>query len=126
MNLIKMIEAGQTKAYQDVKAGDSVRIYFKIVEGKTERIQLYEGLVIAMKNSGVGRTLTVRKNSYGIGVERVFPLHSPRIDKIEIVRYGKVRRSKLYYIREKIGKKAKIKELLGGRKPPVRSQAAQV
>ncbi|GAB1457780.1 MAG: 50S ribosomal protein L19 [Spirochaetia bacterium] len=126
MNLIKMVEAGQTKAYQDVKAGDSVRVYFKIVEGKTERIQVYEGLVIAMKNAGVGRTLTVRKNSYGIGVERVFPLHSPRIEKIEIVRYGRVRRSKLYYIREKIGKKAKIKELLGGRKPPVRSQAAQV
>lgn len=125
MNLIKMVEAGQTKAYQDVKAGDSVRVYFKIVEGKTERIQVYEGLVIAMKNSGVGRTLTVRKNSYGVGVERVFPLHSPRIDKIEIVRYGRVRRSKLYYIREKIGKKAKIKELLGGRKPPVRSQTPE-
>ena len=125
MNLIKMIEAGQTKAYQDVKAGDTVRIHFKIVEGKTERIQLYEGLVIAMKNSGVGKTLTVRKNSYGVGVERVFPMHSPRIEQIEIVRYGKVRRAKLYYIREKIGKKAKIKELLGGRKPAVRSQAAQ-
>jgi len=126
MNLIKMIEAGQTKAFQDVKAGDTVRIHFKIVEGKTERIQLYEGLVIAMKNAGVGLTLTVRKNSYGVGVERVFPMHSPRIEKIEILRYGKVRRAKLYYIREKIGKKAKIKELLGGRKPAFRSQAAQV
>jgi large subunit ribosomal protein L19 len=125
MNLIKMIEAGQTKAYQDVKAGDTVRIHFKIVEGKTERIQLYEGLVIAMKNAGVGKTLTVRKNSYGVGVERVFPMHSPRIEKIEILRYGKVRRAKLYYIREKVGKKAKIKELLGGRKPAFRSQAAQ-
>jgi large subunit ribosomal protein L19 len=125
MNLIKMIEAGQTKAYQDVKAGDTVRVHFKIVEGKTERIQLYEGLVIAMKNSGVGLTFTVRKNSYGVGVERVFPMHSPRIEKIEILRYGKVRRAKLYYIREKIGKKAKIKELLGGRKPSFRSRAAQ-
>ncbi len=125
MNLIKMIEAGQTKAYQDVKAGDTVRVHFKIVEGKTERIQLYEGLVIAMKNSGVGLTFTVRKNSYGVGVERVFPMHSPRIEKIEILRYGKVRRAKLYYIREKIGKKAKIKELLGGRKPSFRSQAAK-
>jgi large subunit ribosomal protein L19 len=125
MNLIKMIEAGQTKPNQDVKAGDTVRIHFKIVEGKTERIQLYEGLVIAMKNAGVGKTLTVRKNSYGVGVERVFPMHSPRIEKIEILRYGKVRRAKLYYIREKIGKKAKIKELLGGRKPAIRSQAAQ-
>ncbi|HPE90332.1 MAG TPA: 50S ribosomal protein L19 [Spirochaetia bacterium] len=125
MNLIKKIEAEQTKAYQDVKAGDTVRVYFKIVEGKTERIQIYEGLVIAMKNAGIGQTLTVRKNSYGVGVERVFPMHSPRIEKIEIVRYGKVRRAKLYYIREKIGKKAKIKEQLGGRKPPVRSQAVQ-
>lgn len=125
MNLIKMIEAGQTKAYQDLKAGDTVRVHFKIVEGKTERIQLYEGLVIAMKNSGVGLTFTVRKNSYGVGVERVFPMHSPRIEKIEILRYGKVRRAKLYYIREKIGKKAKIKELLGGRKPSFRSQAAK-
>jgi len=125
MNLIKKIEAGQTKDYQDIKAGDTVRVHFKIVEGKTERIQLYEGLVIAMKNAGVGRTFTVRKNSYGVGVERVFPMHSPRIEKIEVIHYGKVRRAKLYYIREKIGKKAKIKELLGGRKPPVRSQAAQ-
>ncbi len=125
MNLIKKIEAGQTKDYQDIKAGDTVRVFFKIIEGKTERVQLYEGLVIAMKNAGVGRTFTVRKNSYGVGVERVFPMHSPRIEKIEVVRYGKVRRAKLYYIREKIGKKAKIKELLGGRKPPVRSQAAQ-
>ncbi len=110
MNLIKKIEAEQTKAYQDVKAGDTVRVHFKIVEGKTERIQIYEGLVIAMKNAGIGQTLTVRKNSYGVGVERVFPMHSPRIESIEIVRYGKVRRAKLYYIREKIGKKAKIKE----------------
>jgi len=125
MNLIKKIEAEQTKAYQDVKAGDTVRVHFKIVEGKTERIQIYEGLVIAMKNAGIGQTLTVRKNSYGVGVERVFPMHSPRIEKIEILRYGKVRRAKLYYIREKIGKKAKIKEQLGGRKPPVRSQAVQ-
>jgi len=125
MNLIKKIEAGQTKDLPDVKAGDTVRVHFKIVEGKTERIQLYEGLVIAIKNAGVGRSFTVRKNSYGVGVERVFPMHSPRIDKIEVVRYGKVRRAKLYYIREKIGKKAKIKELLGGRKPPVRSQVVE-
>jgi large subunit ribosomal protein L19 len=125
MNLIKKIEAGQTKDLPDVKAGDMVRVHFKIVEGKTERIQLYEGLVIAMKNAGVGKTFTVRKNSYGVGVERVFPMHSPRIEKIEVLRYGRVRRAKLYYIREKIGKKAKIKELLGGRKPPFRSQAVK-
>ena len=125
MNLIKKIEAGQTKDLPDVKAGDTVRVHFKIVEGKTERIQLYEGLVIAMKNAGVGKTFTVRKNSYGVGVERVFPIHSPRIENIEVLRYGRVRRAKLYYIREKIGKKAKIRELLGGRKPPFRSQAAK-
>jgi large subunit ribosomal protein L19 len=125
MNLIKKIEAGQTKDLPDVKAGDMVRVHFKIVEGKTERVQLYEGLVIAMKNAGVGKTFTVRKNSYGVGVERVFPMHSPRIEKIEVLRYGRVRRAKLYYIREKIGKKAKIRELLGGRKPPFRSQAAK-
>jgi len=125
MNLIKQIEAGQKKDLPDVKAGDTVRVHFKIVEGKTERIQLYEGLVIATKNSGVGKSFTVRKNSYGVGVERVFPMHSPRIDKIEVIRYGRVRRAKLYYIREKIGKKAKIRELLGGRKPPFRSQAAK-
>ncbi len=125
MNLIKQIEAGQTKDLPDVKAGDTVRVHFKIVEGKTERIQLYEGLIIATKNSGVGKSFTVRKNSYGVGVERVFPMHSPRIEKIEVVRYGRVRRAKLYYIREKIGKKAKIRELLGGRKPPFRSQVAQ-
>ncbi|MBN1519362.1 MAG: 50S ribosomal protein L19 [Spirochaetales bacterium] len=125
MDLIKKLNAEQAKDLPDVKAGDTVRVHFKIVEGRTERVQVYEGLVIAIKNAGLSRTFTVRKNSYGVGVERVFPMHSPRIDKIEVVRCGKVRRGKLYYIREKIGKKAKIKELLGGRKPPVRSQAAQ-
>jgi large subunit ribosomal protein L19 len=94
------------------KVGDTVKVHFKIVEGKNERIQIYEGLVIAMKNSKVGKTFTVRKISYGVGVERVFPLHSPRIVKVEVVRPGKVRRAKLYYIREKIGKGAKIKELI--------------
>lgn len=126
MDLIKMISAGQTKDLPDVKSGDTVKVHFKIVEGKTERIQIYEGLVIAIKNAGAGKTFTVRKNSYGVGVERVFPMHSPRIEQIEVVRYGKVRRGKLYYIREKVGKKAKIKELLGGRKPPFRSRAAEV
>lgn len=125
MDLIKKIAAEQAKDLPDIKAGDTVRVHFKIVEGKTERIQQYEGLVIAMKNAGIGQAFTVRKNSYGVGVERVFPMHSPRIDKIEVLRCGKVRRAKLYYIRTKIGKKAKIKELLGGRKPSLKSQAAQ-
>jgi large subunit ribosomal protein L19 len=111
--LIRKIEESQKKA--EVPAfniGDTVKVHFKIVEGKTERIQIYEGLVLCFKNSGIGRTFTVRKNSYGVGVERVFPLHSPRIASIEVVRPGKVRRAKLYYIREKIGKDAKIKTLI--------------
>jgi len=117
MNEIKAIEASQMKnEIDDFKVGDTVRVHFKIVEGKTERVQIYEGLVIAFKNSRVGRTFMVRKNSYGVGVERVFPLHSPRIVGVDVVRPGKVRRAKLYYIRDKIGKGAKIKELIVSRK----------
>jgi large subunit ribosomal protein L19 len=113
MNEIRAIEASQMKSELDqFKVGDTVKVHFKIVEGKNERIQVYEGLVIAMKNSQVGKTFTVRKNSYGVGVERVFPIHSPRIARVELTRPGKVRRAKLYYIRDKIGKAAKIKELI--------------
>jgi large subunit ribosomal protein L19 len=113
MNELKALEAEQMKSELDnLKVGDTVKVHFKIVEGKTERIQIYEGLVIAMKNSGIGKTFTVRKNSYGVGVERVFPIHSPRIARVELVRPGRVRRAKLYYIREKVGKRAKIKELI--------------
>jgi large subunit ribosomal protein L19 len=113
MNEIRAIEADQMKNELDpFKVGDTVKIHFKIVEGKTERIQVYEGLVIAMKNSRVGKTFTVRKNSYGVGVERIFPIYSPRIAKVEMIRPGRVRRAKLYYIREKIGKAAKIRELI--------------
>jgi large subunit ribosomal protein L19 len=108
------------------KVGDTVKVHFKIVEGKTERIQIYEGLVIAMKNSSIGKTFMVRKISYGVGVERVFPLHSPRIIKVEVVRPGKVRRAKLYYIREKIGKSAKIKELIIKKKPAAKAAASTV
>jgi large subunit ribosomal protein L19 len=117
MNEIMAIEASQMKAeLDDFKVGDSVKVHFKIVEGKTERIQVYEGLVICMKNSRVGKTFTVRKNSYGVGVERVFPIHSPRIARVELMRPGKVRRAKLYYIRGKVGKAAKIKELISSKK----------
>ena len=113
MNEIRAIEASQMeKEAANFKAGDTVKVHFKIIEGKTERIQIFEGLVIAIKNSRIGKTFMVRKNSYGVGVERVFPLHSPRIAKVEVVRPGKVRRAKLYYIRGKIGKAAKIKELI--------------
>lgn len=117
MNLIQKIQAPQIKPEAEgFKVGDTVRVHFKIVEGKTERIQIYEGLVIAMKNAGIGRTFMVRKISYGVGVERVFPMNSPRIDKVEVVRAGRVRRAKLYYIRTKIGKKSKVKVLLPSRK----------
>jgi len=113
MNEIQAIEAAQMKSELDqFKVGDTVKVHFKIIEGKNERVQIYEGLVIAMKNSRAGKSFTVRKISYGVGVERVFPLHSPRIVKVELVRPGRVRRAKLYYIREKVGKGAKIKELI--------------
>ena len=126
MNEIKAIEAAQMKTeIDDFKIGDTVKVHFKIIEGKTERIQIYEGLVIAFKNSRVGRTFMVRKNSYGVGVERVFPLHSPRIAKVEVVRPGKVRRAKLYYIRDKIGKAAKIKELIVSRKAAAAKASAK-
>ena len=125
MNEIQAIEAAQMKSELDqFKVGDTVKVHFKIVEGKTERVQIYEGLVIAMKNSKVGKSFTVRKISYSVGVERVFPLHSPRIVKVEVVRPGKVRRAKLYYIRQKIGKGAKIKELII--KKSAKSRAANV
>ena len=113
MNEIKAIDASQMKAEPgDFKVGDTVKVHLKIIEGKTERIQIYEGLIIAMKNSRIGKSFTVRKNSYGVFVERVFPIHSPRIARVEMVRPGKVRRAKLYYIRKMIGKGAKIKELI--------------
>ena len=123
MNEIKAIEASQMKSKPDeFKIGDTVKVHFRIIEGKNERIQIYEGLVIAFKNSKVGKTFTVRKNSYGVGVERVFPIHSPRIAKVEVVRPGKVRRAKLYYIRDKIGKGAKIKELIVSKKAQPKAQ----
>ena len=114
MDLIKTIEETQKRpGAQDFNVGDTVKVFFKIIEGKTERIQKFEGLVIAMKNEGARMTFTVRKNSFGVGVERVFPYNSPRIVKVDLIRPGKVRRAKLYYIREKIGKDSKVKELLG-------------
>lgn len=112
MDLIKTIEESQKREVASFKVGDTVKVHFKIIEGKTERVQVYEGLVLCFKNSGARRTFTVRKNSYGVGVERVFPLYSPRIAKVEVMRPGRVRRSKLYYIRGKVGKAAKIRELI--------------
>ena len=88
----------------DFSAGDTVKVYTKVVEGDSERIQIFDGVVISRRGSGISESFTVRKVSYGVGVERVFPIHSPRIDKIEVVKEGKVRRSKIYYIRELSGK----------------------
>lgn len=114
MDLIKTIEEQQKKENALLfRVGDTVVVHFEIIEGKVKRIQKYEGIVISIKGSGVRKTFTVRKTSYGVGVERVFPVHSPRVIKVEIVKTGKVRRSKLYYIRDKVGKGARIKELLG-------------
>ncbi|KFZ39760.1 MULTISPECIES: 50S ribosomal protein L19 [Thermoactinomyces] len=93
------------------RAGDTLRVHVRVKEGQRERIQVFEGVVIQRRGGGISETFTVRKISYGIGVERTFPLHSPRIEKIEVVRRGKVRRAKLFYLRERRGKAARIKEL---------------
>ena len=116
MNVIEQIEAEQIARLTSERPipafapGDTVRVHFKVVEGTRERIQVYEGVVIARTSSGVNSAFTVRKISYGEGVERVFPLYSPRIDRIEVVRRGKVRRAKLYYLRSRRGKRARIAE----------------
>ncbi len=116
MDLIKTIEETQKRpGAQEFNVGDTVKVYFKIVEGRTERIQVFEGIVLCKKNEGARQTFTVRKISYGVGVERVFPYNSPRIVKVEVVRPGKVRRAKLYYLRDKIGKDAKVKTLVGAK-----------
>jgi len=111
MNILDKINKEQCKSdIPEFGVGDRVRVHVKIIEGKTERIQVFTGDVIARKGGGIQETITVRRVTYGQGVERVFPIHSPRIEKIEVERLGKVRRAKLYYLRDKIGKAAKIKE----------------
>ncbi len=113
MDIIRAIEAKQIKENaENFSVGDTVRVSFKIVEGTTERIQVFEGIVIAKNNTGIRRTFTVRKISYGVGVERIFPMHSPRVEKVEVVRRGRVRRAKLYYLRDRVGKAAKVPELI--------------
>ena len=113
MDLIKELNKEQMKAEKPVaNVGDTVRVHVKIKEGSRERIQVFEGIVIAKKHGGIEETITVRRISYGIGVEKVFPVHSPSIDTIEVVRNGSVRRAKLYYLRGRVGKGAKIKEKL--------------
>ncbi len=112
MSLIDQIEAAQKKDVKvKFKAGDTVKVFFKVVEGGNERIQAFEGVVIQKKGTGLTETFTVRKISFGVGVERIFPIHSPRIDKIQVIRQGKVRRAKLYYLRDLAGKAARISEI---------------
>ena len=113
MDLIKELTAKQLKAdMPEINVGDTVKVHVKIKEGNRERIQVFEGVVIAKKHGGIEETVTVRRLSYGVGVEKVFPLHSPSIETIETVRHGFVRRAKLYYLRDRVGKAAKVKEKL--------------
>jgi len=111
MDALKTIAAGSMKAeVPSFGIGDTVKVSVNIREGQRERIQMFEGTVIAKRGSGVAETFTVRRVAYGVGVERVFPLHSPNVRNVEVVRYGKVRRAKLYYLRDRVGKAAKVKE----------------
>ncbi len=111
MDALKLIAQDSLKSDAPViEIGDTVKVHVKIREGDKERIQLFEGTVIACKGSGISATFTVRRVSYGVGVERVFPVHSPNVAKVEVVRHGRVRRSKLYYLRDRVGKAAKVKE----------------
>jgi len=112
MDKLRMFENDlmQQKNVPDIRTGDTVNVYIKITEGKRERIQVFSGIVISKRGSGINQTFTVRKESYGVGVEKIFPLYSPLIEKIDIVSHGKVRRAKLYYLRERRGKAARIKK----------------
>lgn len=112
MSLIEQIEEKQKKNIKEqFRAGDTVKVFFKVVEGGNERIQAFEGVVIQKRGTGLTETFTVRKISFGVGVERIFPIHSPRIEKIQVMRQGKVRKSKLYYLRNLSGKAARIADV---------------
>lgn len=114
MDALKLISDASLKAeVPEIEIGSTVRVHVKIREGERERIQMFEGTVIAKRGSGISSTFTVRRVSYGVGVERVFPVHSPNVVKVDLVRRGKVRRAKLYYLRDRVGKAAKVKEKLG-------------
>ncbi len=113
MDLISMIEAEQIKKdLPEFNVGDTVKVFVKVVEGARERLQAFEGFVLKIQGGGLSKTFTVRRVAYGVGVERTFPIHSPRIDRIEVVRKGKIRRAKLNYMRKRIGKAAKIKSIM--------------
>ena len=114
MDILKELAAEQLKKdAPEIAIGSTVRVHVRIKEGEKERIQVFEGTVIAKNNSGISETFTVRRVSYGVGVERVFPVHSPIVAKVETIRRGKVRRAKLYYLRDRVGKAAKVKEQIG-------------
>ncbi len=108
--IIESIERAQLRKVPRFKAGDTVKVHFQVIEGQRRRVQVYEGIVIRRQGSGVRETFTVRKQSFGVGVERTFPLHSPKIEKIEVLAIGDVNRAKLYYLRERVGKKARVRE----------------
>jgi large subunit ribosomal protein L19 len=110
--IIEKLERAQVRTdIPQFKAGDTVRVHFKVIEGQRQRIQVFEGIVIKRQGAGARETFTVRKQSFGVGVERTFPLHSPKIEKIDVAAVGDVNRAKLYYLREKVGKKARVREL---------------
>ena len=116
MDIIKSIEHEQLKAkIPDLKVGNTVRVHVRIKEGNKERIQVFEGIIIKVQGAGVNKTFTVRKISYGVGVEKTFLIHSPLVEKVELVRVGKARRAKLFYLRDRVGKAAKTKEKVGAR-----------
>ena len=109
-NIIDSIERAQLRTVPRFKAGDTVRVHFQVIEGQRRRVQVFEGIVIKRQGSGARETFTVRKQSFGVGVERTFPLHSPKIEKIEVAAIGDVNRAKLYYLRGRVGKKARVRE----------------
>ena len=117
--IIDSIERAQLRQVPRFKAGDTVRVHFQVIEGQRRRVQVFEGIVIKRQGSGVRETFTVRKQSFGVGVERTFPLHSPKIEKIDVAAIGDVNRAKLYYLRGRVGKKARVRERRFGTGPPL-------
>jgi large subunit ribosomal protein L19 len=124
-NVIETLERRQLRdGIPRFKAGDTVRVHFQVIEGQRRRTQVFEGIVIKRQGAGVRETFTVRKHSFGVGVERTFPLHSPKIEKIEVAAVGDVHRAKLYYLRAKVGKKARVREIRGAAAERMRAEAA--
>jgi large subunit ribosomal protein L19 len=128
-DVIEQLERAQLRdGLPQFKAGDTVRVHFRVIEGQRRRIQVFEGIVIKRQGSGARETFTVRKQSFGVGVERTFPLHSPKIERIEVVAIGDVNRAKLYYLRGKVGKKARVRERrygAGAAAPPVAAEKSE-